>query len=132
MRSPLAKIAIRSPSASGGAGRLGSVIAKQCCPQALAKRELKLGNIFETLSGAVTPEGVAAAIFHLLLLAILYAYSKMDARRASTSGRDYPQAGVTIINNAHCCCAPRRRRKTVRCRKVRSARRRSLRCQNEV
>ena len=90
-----------------------------------------MGNIFETLSSAVTPEGVAAAAFHLFLIVTLYAYSKMEARRSSTPGRDYPQAGVTIINNAHCCCEPRhRRRKTVRRRRGRLARRRPLRCQN--
>ena len=83
-------------------------------------------SMFELLVSAVTPEGMAVSLFHGILLVMIYAHSRMNARRDSRSGTD-PNAGITITNNIY--CAPRRRRKTVRRRRGRSARRRSLRRQ---
>ena len=84
-------------------------------------------RMFEVLVSAVTPEGMAVFLFHGILLVMIYAHSRMDARRDSRPGTD-PNAGITITNNIY--CAPRRRRrKTVRHRRGRPARRRSLRRQ---
>ena len=88
-------------------------------------------NILESLPGWLTSEWAAAFVFNVILLIVLYARSKADTRPSPKSGTDYPQAGITIINNAPGCCAPRRHRKTVRRRRVGStARRRPLHCRS--
>ena len=89
--------------------------------------EFLLENLSSWVTSAITPEWLAEFAFHAILIFTLFLYSRMEARRSSISGSDYSQAGVTIISNAYCRCAPRRRRKTVRRRRSRFARRRPLR-----
>ena len=89
--------------------------------------EFLLENLSSWATSAITPEWLAEFAFHAILIFTLFLYSRMEARRTSRSGRDYPQAGVTIISNAYCHCAPRRRRKTIRRRRGWFARRRPLR-----
>ena len=89
--------------------------------------EFLLENLSSWVTGAITPEWLAEFAFHAILIFTLFLYSRMEAGGTSRSGSDYPQAGVTIINNAYCRCAPRRRRKTIRRRRGRFARRRPLR-----
>ena len=89
--------------------------------------EFLLENLSSWVTSAITPEWLAEFAFHAILIFTLFLYSRMEPRRSSISSRDYPQAGVTIISNAYCRCAPRRRRKTIRRRRGWSASRRPLR-----